>query len=476
MVIRMPHWSPPLLRSFRAGKEKGAGTPPRVSLARFRVRLVALAIVVFLPLLGLTLWSAEEQRSGAEDATKQEALRLARLFVSDHNQSVESARQLLTALAQLAEVRGSDPNECNALFSSLLRQYTRYANLGVAERDGSVFCSAETYPQGTLLNDRLWFQGVVTRNDFAGGEFQIGRASGRPTVNFAYPVRDPQGQVVRIVFASLDLSWLNRTVEKVQLPEGGTFLVVDYTGTVLVRYPDAEEWFGRTVGDSPLVQAILLRSGEGGLEAEDIDGERRLHAFVPLSDLPGTENLYFANVGIPLAVAFREANETLRRNLVGIALITFVTIIASWFGGNVLVVRQVRALQQLDRLKSEFVSLASHPLRTPLTAMRWIFDLIQSGQTGPLTEDQKDFLAEGKAASERVLLLVQELLNLSRIEAGRIRVNPEPTDLVALSRSALVEIAPQAKEKEITLIHDFAEDLPPVSIDSLLVRQIIGNF
>src|SRR6266704_5020107 len=112
-------------------------------LSSLRVRLVLMVLLAIIPALGLMLWNAAEHRKAAALEAETSALRLAQLASSNQERVIEVARELLSALAQLPQVRKRDSQGCSALFANLLKQYRGYANLVAAEPNGSVFCSGQ---------------------------------------------------------------------------------------------------------------------------------------------------------------------------------------------------------------------------------------------------------------------------------------------------------------------------------------------
>jgi hypothetical protein len=160
----------------------------RFSLSSLRVRLLLLVLTAVLPALGLVFYTALEQRRSATAEVQETALRLARLASSNQGQLIGGVRQLLVSLSQLPEIRAREDAACSAFLSKLLQQYPLYANLGVAARNGDIFCSGLLQSRIHNATDRSWFQRTIQARNFAIGDYQIGRITGKATVNFGYPV------------------------------------------------------------------------------------------------------------------------------------------------------------------------------------------------------------------------------------------------------------------------------------------------
>lgn len=146
--------------------------------------------------------------------------------------------------------------------------------------------------------------------------------------------------------------------------------------------------------------------------------------------------------------------------------------------GAVLVFRDITEERAIDRAKTEFVSLASHQLRTPLTAINWYIEmLLQQGHGGQtLSESQRRDLSRVAIRSRRMIEVVNDLLNVSRLETGRLAIHPQPTDLPALIRGVLEELHPMARQFACDVIFHKAEELPHnVLIDRSLLRQVLNN-
>jgi NtrC-family two-component system sensor histidine kinase KinB len=143
--------------------------------------------------------------------------------------------------------------------------------------------------------------------------------------------------------------------------------------------------------------------------------------------------------------------------------------------GVVLLLRDITRLRELDRLKSEFVMTASHELRTPLTSINMAVNLLRESAANKLTDQERALLEACHEDVQRLRALVNDLLDLSKIEAGRLELAFEPVQPRLLGDQALSVIKTQADSKGIELSLEVPEDLPEITADPHKIVWVLVN-
>ncbi len=137
--------------------------------------------------------------------------------------------------------------------------------------------------------------------------------------------------------------------------------------------------------------------------------------------------------------------------------------------------RDITKAKEVDRAKSEFVSLASHQLRTPLSSISWFTEMLLNQDAGKINDTQKEYLEEIYKGNKRMVALVNSLLNVSRIELGTFEVDPEPTNIIEIAQDIIKELEPEIKERQIEIFEKY-DQLPRLMLDPKLTRIILQNF
>lgn len=144
--------------------------------------------------------------------------------------------------------------------------------------------------------------------------------------------------------------------------------------------------------------------------------------------------------------------------------------------GVVTVIRDVSEERRIDLMKSEFISLVSHQLRTPLSSMRWYLEMLVADEGATLTPEQRDYATQAVSSNARMVHLVNALLNVSRIELGKFQVSPESIDLNELAKAVAASFELESKQKRITFAYDLPSATVGVKSDKGLLTLILENF
>jgi PAS domain S-box-containing protein len=145
------------------------------------------------------------------------------------------------------------------------------------------------------------------------------------------------------------------------------------------------------------------------------------------------------------------------------------------FMGVVTIFRDITKEVEADRAKSEFVSTVSHELRTPMTAIKGYTDLLHAGAAGPINTEQKRFLTTIKNNTDRLTALINDLLDISRMETGRVRFEPRPLQIGEVIADVVNVLAGSAEEKQQNLTYEVAAGLPDIMGDRDRLNQVLTN-
>ena len=309
---------------------------------KLSVRLFLLVVIAALPIFAMQVHGLLDDRAQRKAAIAAQALTLARLAAAQQDQFVESARYLLAAAAQLTVVQRRRAAECSARLGEILQLFPTLSGLGAVDPAGEQFCSGRGGDAQLNIRDRDYFQRALQHKTLAISGFVVGRRSGEPQLNFAYPALDEQGEVSAVVILTYHLAALSASLSGTPLPPGATISLVDGNGVLLARAPPEPDWIGQRAREAAFTRTMLDRR-QGVMEGVGIDGVERLHGFAPLlasADL-------FAVVGLPWQAAFREADRQFWRSALVTALAFVAAALLALISGEVWIRRPVAALQRV---------------------------------------------------------------------------------------------------------------------------------
>jgi PAS domain S-box-containing protein len=400
------------------------GTP----FSRFRTKLFVLVLLLIVPALALILFGNFQQRRIEKKRAQDNAVAISQIAAAQQEQFIRNTRQLLSTLTGFPFLTLTT----NAPFAethlvNLRKLSPDYLTFGLLELDGTVFCSSSATNDGISLADRSYFRRVMKTKNFAIGDFQLGRLTGQPSLNFGYPVLDENGRLKRVLFAALKLSLLSESIAHVPMPGDAAITVIDRSGNILACHPYPEKWVGKSIAGTPLMNWVS--SGKQGVvQSPDTDGVSRLHAVTAISD--GFTPSLFVIVGIPLETSFAQANDRMGRNLVLLIAFTIVLFVAAWVYAQKFFLRPVNALVSA----TSRITAGDLTARTnfaggigELNTLAAAFDAMAAA----LERRQSDLVsAEGKFRA----LVEQSLVGVYAIQDDKISyANPKMSDITGFS-------------------------------------------
>jgi PAS domain S-box-containing protein len=205
------------------------------------------------------------------------------------------------------------------------------------------------------------------------------------------------------------------------------------------------------------------------LKKEEIIGK----SIEDLKEIPEFKKI-FEIVGLEIEPCFREELK-MEENLI-LEVTSLPILLEKEKIGNLIILHDITREKYIDQLKTEFVSLAAHQLRTPLSGIKWSLKMILDEDLGPVPEGLKDFLKKALLSNERLIHLVNDLLDVTRIEEGKFLYKLEEKDVVKIVENVFNSYLDLAKEKNIEFkLEKLKDDFPLIKVDEEKIKLVIQN-
>jgi PAS domain S-box-containing protein len=410
-----------------------------------RFRLVLLVALASIPPVVLTLHIARQDRQRQTAALRQRSQDMVKLAARKEDEMIAGTRQLLRALAESSQVQSARWANCTKLLRTLFADYPRYANLGVIRTNGNVAASALPLTNTVSLADRAFFQRALATRDLSIGDYEVGRISGKPSFNLGYPVFDLSGRVQAVVFAALDLDWLNGSdyALQMQLPEGATWTKIDGKGTILARYPPPGRWLvGQPLPEQSLLKTFLARK-DAVMEAVDPQGISVFYDFTSTRSALVAGDV-ISILSIPRKVLFAEPDRVMMRNLTSVGIVAGLVIVLGWIGSRYLILRPIQALVSFTAQlgAGDYGTRTGLPrARDELRQLMGAFDKMAGALQQREAERQSadNALKASELRYRRLFETAQDGILILNADTGKIDdVNPFLTDLLGYTREQLL--------------------------------------
>lgn len=355
------------------------------------------------------------------------------------------------------------------------------------------------YSKDEILGKELWEIGAV--NDIRYAKMMFAELQTKGYVRYEdLPIKSKDGEIHEVEFVSNRYSIGETDMIQCNIRDITDRKAIEKKAVTYLA--DLEKERERVIAINAKDEAILAGIGDG-LVAVDKDGKiilvnsafskilgwnesevkgRELSEIVRVTDESGKE---IPKSERPLVKVLKEGiittttTTTFYERKDGTSFPAVLTIapivVGSELFGAVEVFRDITKEKELDRVKSEFISIASHQLRTPLTAIKGYSGMLLEGAGGELGGKQREYIEEIKHGNDRMLELISALLDVSRIELGVFQAEPELVNFEDTARSVLKDLAISIENKKLKVKLVFEENLPLVNADPQHVRMIFQN-
>ncbi|MEK7576377.1 MAG: sensor histidine kinase [Patescibacteria group bacterium] len=475
---------------------------------------LALSPVLFLGMVSLYLIDQSHGRDVSNlevQAINQKLIEIQKFFTDsfkliemrDYTNREIALQGILSENAAFESVQIVDLQKDKVLMKS-------FQNNGVSPLDDGIDLSRALY--GQVVKDKVRYISPVQY-----------LASG-PRVFIAVPLGTARGaEVNTVIIADINLDSVQssdnilRSLETVRIGQKGYMVLVDSRGRLLARgnVPNADQYgTGSSLVQFPRVRDVLIGEKFNGFAQSDrynsfLNNEPVVGAGVAVDDLGWGLFVEWPRDDADIVI------NAIRNQMVGVLVgsIIIVLLLAPFFAGRIVrpihnletqaaeiergnfgaktlittgdeleelgsaFNKMTEGLKRLEELRKEFVFIAAHELRTPVTATKWSLSLVLDGTLGEVPEALRDTLEKIKTANDRLVQLVNDILEIARNDAGRLKIQVAAQDIAPAIRAIVTEAEPLAREKNITLTYEpLAGVSPRVLMDPDRVKEVTMNF
>lgn len=498
-------------------------------LRSFRTQLFLLVLLVIIPAFVLISVGAFQRQSAEKRRAKENAVTMAKLAAATQDFYLKEARQLLTTLAQFDFlVRGTNRSFCEFNLYNLKLLSPDFIDFGLIESNGAVFCHTFSNATEAVTAPEL-VPKMLRSKDFVVGGYFGSPVFEEPAFQVAYPILGEEGELQRIVYASLKAPLLSQALKDLPLPEGGVVNVLDGSGRLVARYPESDPWLGRQMNSSDFLLKALEKV-TNVFEADGLDGRKRLYAVTKVMN--GNRTALVVGVGVPRDVSFAMANKMLLQDstiMLGVAgLVLFLGwrfsekhllrpvgailnsaqrltegdltartgisdgktdlhLLAQTFDEmaatlekrqeeinrhNVELEKRVQErtseLETLNRELEAFSYSVSHDLRAPLRHMNGFAQILMADPKWEGDPEANRYLGLIVKSAKQMGTLIDDLLSFSKMARQKLAV--EPVDFAAMVNRVIRDLT--EPDREITWK---IGPLPKVQGDASMLKQVWVN-
>lgn len=313
----------------------------RKIIVSLRSRLIILVLIAILPISGLNIYRSYANLLEHHKQAKRELQNLVQLLSAEQQQWITNAKLVITTLIHIPDIRPNQAEQCHELLVGILAINPSFSNIGVADRQGNVYCSTISQAGTINIADRDYFRQAIENKNFSVSGYQTGRITLKPGINIAYPLIQGD-EIIGVVYVVLNLNWLAQTSTQLNIPTGSSLTIIDKNGIVLLRIPSNDNWIGKTAPENSIFSSILGSKDIGISEGTGLDGIKREYAYSPLIE---NGNLFaYIILGVPTSELYDEAIQEQQVNLLILAILIVAIFFIALQGGEYLITKRIYEL------------------------------------------------------------------------------------------------------------------------------------
>ena len=408
----------------------------RLFSVSIRVQLVLIVLIIALPAAGMIIYSGIRIRNEAVKIAIMDSQRLADNMALQQQNLVVAAQQLLSALAQLPEVKNHNPAKVEPLLRDILKLNSQYSNMAIVDKTGLVWASAVPTKPPFIVADRRYFKNSITSGRLSSGEYIISRATFKPVLNFGYPLKNERGEITGIIFMGFDLGYYRKSFDGAKLPPGSNYLLIDHKGVLLSAAMNDQSYVGKKF-DTQQFKDMQEGPEEGRLTGTLLGDAKHFISFRKMNLVGEPSPYMYIQVGIPTDVVLSNANRILWSNLALFMSCLLIALYIAWLIGK----RSIA--DRISLLRNASLHLAKGDLDARVSG------LVVGGELGSLGESF-DTMAKELALGEQARIVseknYQQIFNASKDaiilhdkETGRIlEANDAVKDMYGYSRDEMI--------------------------------------
>jgi signal transduction histidine kinase len=367
-----------------------------------RTRALALVFASFVPALIFIVIAVYAQLALRKQLALQDARKLTDQIAVQYRQMLGHSEQILRSLSLSGELQSEESATCTSYLSRALGVFPAFLNVGVVDLHGKVVCSTAPMVATDETFRTQIARAVENGGRLSAGEFELSESSGKESVVLYLPVIAEDRNVRYVLYASLDLHWLQGYIEPPSIPLHSKLMIFDRSGRLLASWPKNSDPIGTPAQDLALPAAIMQEN----LSAQGMYEDRSHGMLFGLSRLTnGGDSSILVTLGVPTSVMYADARQNLIFYLSALTAILAAAFGAAWFTSRFMIIRPLRDLVKATR------QIASGNLEARVDASKGAAELRELGSAfNQMAASLQDSLIERSEAQGSLALRASELI------------------------------------------------------------------